>query len=650
MVSLSRKSRAILLAFLVIWCCVILYLMYMPLPEAHLSSKKYDDLEDLKRQVQLEGDDDLLLNDEIAKDQLRERELEMLEIYEHNLPREYREARANQVVKDETAKSNENGNDTDQKKEEVVEHHPTPPPDAEIVDNFDIKHDFKVIDEKAEWVALPRPSKPSVPRFTYIEEVSSRKSNDPYKMNNFNVAASDKLPSNRAVPDTLRSHLCSCKRRKYPEDYPNNLPTTTIIFTFHNEARSTLYRSVRSVLDRSPPELIDEIILVDDASTYPEQGKIVEGMEKVRILRNEQREGLIRSRVRGANAAQSPVLTFLDSHIECNVDWLPPLLERIVENYRIVASPTIDVINMDNFHYLASTSGLRGGFTWSMQFQWEMAPFDPTANPTDPIPTPMIAGGLFSITKQWFDESGQYDLGMDVWGGENFEISFRTWMCGGRMEIIPCSRVGHVFRSRHPYKFPGGNGRTYDRNTARTAEVWMDDYKEHFYHARPSASFAHVGSIEERVQLRNKLQCKSFEWFLKNIYPELNIPGKDMVAFGQIQQGYKCLDAGSGHAGSFVLLKPCLPQDSNSQEWLFRNDNTIKLQDGHGTNLCLGISETQVLILKTCSTDPVMQWHYTLSKQIQHTSTNLCLTSSLKPRLSRCGSTDNQKERWAFTK
>ena len=61
-------------------------------------------------------------------------------------------------------------------------------------------------------------------------------------------------------------------------------------------------------------------------------------------------------------------------------------------------------------------------------------------------------------------------------------------MCGGRLEIVPCSRVGHVFRKyTSPYKFPDGVEKTLNKNFNRLAEVWMDEYKELYYNKKPQA-------------------------------------------------------------------------------------------------------------------------------------------------------------------
>lgn len=482
-----------------------------------------------------------------------------------------------------------------------------------------VKHSqqFKVIEDKISLKYFDEEA--------YISKSRLHPGDDPYARNKFNQEASDKLPSNREIPDTRHSE---CSSIVYRDE--KHLSPTSVIITFHNEARSTLLRTVASVLNRSPENLIKEIILVDDFSDDASDGKELESIQKVRVLRNNRREGLVRSRVRGADAATSEILTFLDSHCECNQKWLEPLLDRVAEDYTRVVCPVIDVINMDDFNYYGASSDLRGGFDWNLVFKWEFLSsaqrLSRANHPVLPIKTPMIAGGLFVVNKTFFDRLGKYDMMMDVWGGENLEISFRVWQCNGSLEIIPCSRVGHVFRKQHPYTFPGGSGNIFARNTKRAAEVWMDEYKKYYYAAVPMAKSVHTGNIQERLQLRKDLNCKPFSWYLENVYPELKIPDDSDKEHGSIRQGVFCIDSLGRGVGETVGLFECHGAGGN-QDWEITKNQQLKFH-----SLCMFVREPKIgfpVIFQQCYNTNSQKWLWVGNKKmLKHISSGLCLDSS----------------------
>nr|KAG5714292.1 hypothetical protein BaRGS_018509 [Batillaria attramentaria] len=219
----------------------------------------------------------------------------------------------------------------------------------------------------------------------------------------------------------------------------DKLPTAGVVVVFHNEAWSILLRTVHSILGASSPQLLTEIVLVDDASTMEHLGRqlddYVDLLDKVKLVRLKQHSGIMQARMAGFHQVTGAVAAFLDSHCEVPEGWLPPLLERVRQDENVLAVPVIDTINTDTFQYHATHAKhqMRAGFDLDLSFMW--IPQLPEEN----------------------------------------------------------ARRGSPFE---PMSF---------------------DY----------------GDVSDRVALRQQLGCKSFDWYLKNAYPDMYIP-RDIQASGQV--------------------------------------------------------------------------------------------------------------------
>ncbi|CAM4678311.1 unnamed protein product [Leuciscus chuanchicus] len=433
----------------------------------------------------------------------------------------------------------------------------------------------------------------------------------------FNQFASDRISLHRSLGEDTRPPECvERKFRRCPR-----LPTTSVIIVFHNEAWSTLLRTVYSVLHTSPAIFLKEIIMVDDASTAG----------------------------------------------ECFHGWLEPLLARIVEEPTAVVSPDIVTIDLNTFQFHKPVASARvrnrGKFDWSLTFGWEAIPDYENAKRKDetyPVKTPTFAGGLFSISKAYFEKIGSYDDKMEIWGGENVEMSFRVWQCGGQLEIIPCSVVGHVFRTKSPYTFPNGSN-VITRNQVRLAEVWMDDYKLIFYRRSQSAAkMAHdnnFGDISDRLKLRENLQCKNFSWYLTNVYPEAFVPDLTPTKFGALKNmgSQQCLDVGeSNNGGKPVIMYICHNLGGNQY---FEYTSHKELRHNKQKQLCLQASpypepvkiEHCTLKGKGSSLAPQQEWVFTEEQLLKNPSSGKCLhKKGDKILMSPCNPTDHHQQ-WAFS-
>ncbi|XP_053190689.1 polypeptide N-acetylgalactosaminyltransferase 15-like [Scomber japonicus] len=445
----------------------------------------------------------------------------------------------------------------------------------------------------------------------------------------FNEMVSEKISLHRRLPETRHPKCLG-------EQYSESLPSVSVVICFHDEAWSTLLRTVHSVLDTAPKQHLREVLLLDDLSQHGHLKSVlseyVSHLDGVHLIRSTKRLGVGGCRSLGAARAAGEVLVFMDSHCECQKGWLEPLLERVAQDRTRVVSPIMDVIDWQTFQYNATQWPVKGMFDWRLDFYWELKSQLQEKDPgldIEPVRSPALGGGVLAIDRHFFQSVGAYDPGMLLWGGEQIELSIRVWSCGGSMEVVPCSRVAHLDHHHLPYRFPDEQ---LQKNKIRIADTWMDTYRKIFYRRDTLAHFIRQSEspdITERLQLKKTLGCRNFQWYLTTVYPQLYIPQDRTGLSGELYNvgTSSCADYPREHGlkGGSMNIAPC--SGTGSQHCDLNSEGEVRW--GPLGSLCLDTKGEQVILSPCLNPRPTasrLQWKFIkLSGQLVHQQSQLCL-------------------------
>jgi len=213
----------------------------------------------------------------------------------------------------------------------------------------------------------------------------------------------------------------------------------SVVVPTHNEG-AMLHRTVTALLASLAADA--EVVVVDDQSSDG-SAKGIDDLPRLRVIRSPERIGVAAARNPGADAADGSVLVFSDAHVEPDADWVRHFERALADPSAGAVGPAILA--------MGAPSEAGYGRRWkdaALNAQWL------PRQAVHPYPVPMLGGGFLAMRREVFEETGGFDTGLLLWGGEDLELCARLWMLDYACLVLPTVRVAHLFRSRSPYPIP----------------------------------------------------------------------------------------------------------------------------------------------------------------------------------------------------
>ena len=311
----------------------------------------------------------------------------------------------------------------------------------------------------------------------------------------------------------------------------------SIVIPHYNEVMTLLLTTITTIVYRTPPKYLYEILLIDDCSDKNEAVEIKEYADAlnipVKLLRNKERLGIADSRLYGISIAGGDVIAILDSHMEVGEGWLEPLLHIIKDKPKSIAVPSMRMMREDEegvqWKHVIMTTIMQYGFGF-INFGTDYDPKDEDKH--IPLMTPSLMGGALVAYKTMLEEYYPRGLFSKSWGVENNRLAIRTWLCGEGIYTTGCSFVKHT------------QGKDLNLMRYFTPELWTNLKQESV-----AEILNFIPTWDEKLRLIKRFlriqdqfnalfnisaiiksefdpaqhQCpRDYEWYLNNVYSDYN--------------------------------------------------------------------------------------------------------------------------------
>ena len=470
-------------------------------------------------------------------------------------------------------------------------------------------------------------------------------------LNGENREQSRLLASSLHARDDTRPKSCRKREFSYLKNDENSKKfhkATSIAVMANSESERQILAAVSSIVNRTEEFFMNEILIfIYGNSSVPdsfEQFWTKLNQEKslpYLVKYHKQRMTITEARNKAVKIISGKVVVFLHAQSECLIHWLEPLLANLLENERRIAVMGADETDWKTkkqiehipWHLVAVPEwSLVEVALHELDFKEQNRRNELDAFPdSSPIKTPLFLWPIFATWVQFYKDIGGYDTNLKATyprTGEDNEFGIRTWLCGGEIFVVPCSKITQSFE-------PMSQNHTViksesDYNTILLSKYYKVDKNPMFnlwnYKKRDHISISTSNDAEKLLpQMKTCPEIKPFSWYVENLVPEMwNIAKLGAVGTVKVSGSGLCVDT---YQGFEPRLYPC--HGLGPQRFMYMKE---RLQFQSNLRKCIEVANDGVSIASMTYCDdnfilPSTQWEYkTETKFLVNKSVNKCLS------------------------